>query len=473
LNRADVWLLTDHQAPAHWVLGNTVPRAERPLGGRTHALQLDLPPGSRAELWLRVETAGAMILPITLNTPAAFLARSVDEQMLQGLLTGLGLFLVLYSLSQWTGLREPMFWRYALLTGSSVMFSVAQFGLGAQYLWGDNAWFERHMPGLTALLAATGTALFVQAVLAGDRPRSAFSRLMYGCAALLLVTAAAYALDWIDVQVVSAVVGTLGLAPALLGLPGAFRRWRQGDAVGGYLIVAWLGYFVATGLMVGLIGGRQPATWWMLHVFQIGATLDMLLFLRVLALRMAAVHTRALTAAREHETLHSLAHTDALTGLPNRRGLAAELEARLATARGDRLLALVVLDLDGFKQINDEYGHAVGDALLVAVARRLRERVREHDLIARLGGDEFVVMVDGLRNVAQAETLGRHLLAAFEAPFDAAGHTCPVGLTAGYVLAPLDGRDARALLIAADTAMLAGKRAGKRQIRRADLQPVS
>jgi diguanylate cyclase (GGDEF)-like protein len=469
LNRVDVHLVAAGAPVRHWVLGNLQPRAGRPMTGRSHAVPLDLAPGSTAEIFLRVETAGAMILPITLSKAPAFHARAVNEQMLQGLLTGLGLFLVLYSLAQWISVREPMFPKYALLTSGSLLFSVAQFGLGAQYLWGDHLWFERHVPGIAALLASTGTFLFVEEVLAGDRPRRWFSRLMHAGAAALLLVAAAFALGLIDVRTVTVVVGTLGLAPALLGLPGAIGRLRRGDSVGGYFIAAWLAYFASTWVMVALIEGRLPANAWTLHSFQIGATLDMLLFLRVIALRLAAIHAEAQSAARERETLRSLAHTDPLTGLPNRRGLVAQIDGRLAHARPERLLALYMLDLDGFKQVNDRHGHDSGDQLLVAVAARLRESLREQDLIARLGGDEFVVVADDLRGATQAEAVGRHLLQAFAAPFEVAGQPCSVGLTAGYVLAPLDGRDARELLKAADAAMYAAKQDGKNRVRRAGL----
>jgi diguanylate cyclase (GGDEF)-like protein len=463
LNRVDVWLLQPGQAPRHWAMGNTVPRAERPLDSRTPAVALELPPGGSAELVLRVQSAGALILPITLSTPTGFHREALDEQVLQGLLSGLGLFLVLYSLSQWWSVREGMFLRYALLTFSSVMFSVAQFGHGAMYLWGDLQWFERHVPGLAALLASTGSCLFVQSVLADDRPQGWISRALYGCAALLVGTALAFATGLIGVHAVSAVVGSLGLAPALLGLPGALRRLRRGDTVGGYFLVAWVGYFFSTWVMVQVIYGRLPATWSTLHAFQFGATLDMLIFLRVISLRLASVHA----AARERDAMRSMAHTDALTGLPNRRGLPEQIEKRLLAARPDRLLALVVLDLDGFKAVNDRHGHAVGDALLVEVARRLRASVREQDLVARMGGDEFVVVADGLRNAEQAQRLGQHLVQAFAAPFDVAGQRCEVGLTAGYVLAPADGRDAQSLLRAADAAMFEGKRSGKGRILRA------
>ena len=467
LNRAEVHLVADGRPVQRFVLGNLQRVADRPFDTRSHAAPLDLPAGQTVELFVRVQTQGAMILPITLNKPSAFHAAAIDEQMLQGVLTGLGLFLLLYSLAQWVSVREPMFLKYALLISGSLMFSMTQFGLGAHYLWTDNFWLERHMAGVSALVASTGMYLFVEEVLVGPERRPVFSAVLRAGAVGLLAVAAAYMLGWVDVHLVSAVVGSLGLLPALMGLPGALRRARQGDRVGWYFLLAWAGYFVSTWIMVNLIKGRLPANGWTLHSFQIGATLDMLVFMRVMSLRLEAIHVAAQHAAREHDSLRSLAHTDALTGLPNRRGLAAQLEQRLPHARPDHLLALYMLDLDGFKQVNDAHGHDVGDELLVAVAGRLRSSLRAQDLVARLGGDEFVVAAAGLQGVGQAEALGRHLLQAFQAPFDVGGVECRVGLTAGYVLAPLDGRDVRALMKAADSAMYAGKQGGKNCVRRA------
>lgn len=164
--------------------------------------------------------------------------------------------------------------------------------------------------------------------------------------------------------------------------------------------------------------------------------------------------------------MHSLAQSDPLTGLPNRRGLEAVLARSLAQAGPQRVAAVYLLDLDGFKQVNDRLGHDAGDALLVAVARRLRTCVRASDTVARLGGDEFVVVAEGLAGEDDAAALGRKLLEATDAPFDVAGAACHVGLTIGYALAPVDGGDGAVLLKAADAAMYAGKQAGRRQVRR-------
>ena len=163
----------------------------------------------------------------------------------------------------------------------------------------------------------------------------------------------------------------------------------------------------------------------------------------------------------------SLAHTDPLTGLPNRRHLNTALQQALAHCGPTQMVGVYVLDLDGFKPVNDRHGHDVGDELLAAVAQRLRAHVRASDLIARVGGDEFVLMATGLVDDAAAQEIGRKLLEAFEAPFEVAGRRLQVGLTAGYALAPADGRDGVELIKRADAAMYAGKQAGKHCLRRA------
>ncbi len=467
LNRVDVYLL----GPSGLVmqqarLGNLQPQAERPLPSRSHAVDLQLLPGQAHELWLRVETLGAMIVPITLSKESAFVERALREQMLQGLLTGLGLCLVFYSLAQWITLRERLLLKYALLIGSGVMFSVVQFGIGKQYLWGDALWFELHGAGISALLASAGTFLFVEEVLRGPERHRWFSRVMKGGAAFLAAVAWAYGMGFIDVHAVSRVIGTVGLMPALMGLPGAIQLARRGNSVGWYFIVAWLGYFFSTSVMVATIRGNTPAGFWTLHSFQFGATLDMLLFLRVLALRLHAVHEQALRNASERDHALSMAATDALTGLPNRRGLNQALADALPRCTPSRLSAVYLLDLDGFKPVNDAHGHEVGDRLLVAVAERLRSQVRVLDVVARLGGDEFVVLANGLQGAQQAALLGDDLLAAFDRPFEIDGLSLRLGATVGYALAPLDGDDATTLLQRADAAMYSGKRSGKQRVLR-------
>lgn len=466
LNRVEIYLTANGQVLRQATLGSLQPFSQRPLLSRSHSLGMQLRPGQSYDLLLRIETRGAMVLPITLNKPTAWHSRALNEQMLQGILTGLALCLLIYSLAQWVNLRDVLFIQYALLLMGSLLFSLHLFGLGTQYLWRDNPWMESHAAGLSALMATCGSFLFISQALAGHRPRSLLLRTMRGGAILCAVLGLAYALDLLSTRAITGVVSILGLVPALMGIPGAVRRARQGDPVGTSLLLAWLVYFVATATVIGVIRGWVPVNFWTLHSFQFGATLDMLLFMRVLGLRTKALRLEALDANRERDVMRSLAHTDPLTGLPNRRGLNISLASALARCGPDKLLAVYVMDLDGFKPVNDRHGHDVGDELLIAVTRRLQSHVRQSDVVARLGGDEFVVMTGQLSSAQQAQELGYKLLDAFRTPFSLGNLQVQVGLTIGYAIAPDDSNDALGLLKLADAAMYSGKQGGKFCLRR-------
>lgn len=291
LNRVEVFVYSAGQPGGAEVgqllrrveLGNQQPFAQRPIRGRTHAVLLHLPAGADYELLMRIESMGSKILPITLSKPSDFHLRSLNEQMLQGLLIGLSVCLLIYSLMQWRVLNETVYLKYALLITGSAMFSVQFFGIGEQYLWTDNEWLERHMAGITSLVAACGTALFVEEVLGSDMS-ARVRKLMRWLAAVLATFALAHGLDLVDIRGVSVVMSTLGLLPALIGLPGTVARMRRGDVVGAYFMFAWVCYFIASAIMVRVVKGETGATPLTMHSFQIGATIDMLVFMRIAVL---------------------------------------------------------------------------------------------------------------------------------------------------------------------------------------------
>jgi len=159
----------------------------------------------------------------------------------------------------------------------------------------------------------------------------------------------------------------------------------------------------------------------------------------------------------------ALAYNDALTGLTNRTGLAPALEHAVQLARRyGRKLALVFLDLDGFKQINDAQGHDAGDQVLVEIGGRLRGCLRASDLVARLGGDEFVVLLEELHDTGQAAAVARKLLAEITRPCTLPdGKPAQVSASVGVSILPDDADDARDLMRHADAAMYVAKQEGK------------
>jgi diguanylate cyclase (GGDEF)-like protein/PAS domain S-box-containing protein len=164
---------------------------------------------------------------------------------------------------------------------------------------------------------------------------------------------------------------------------------------------------------------------------------------------------------REEMAWHQANH-DELTGLPNRRLLVENARRLLSVAmRRDRLAALMVLDLDGFKAVNDALGHAYGDAMLRRVAVRMSMALREYDLIARTGGDEFVILLPEIDDVDVARIVAEKLTAAAREEVTIGNRLTHIGASVGIAVFPVDGQDFDSLLRRADAAMYAAKQAGK------------
>lgn len=189
-----------------------------------------------------------------------------------------------------------------------------------------------------------------------------------------------------------------------------------------------------------------------------------------------ATLTDRTVSKKAEEEIKFLAFFDPLTHLPNRRLLLDRLQHALATsARSGKQGALLFLDLDEFKALNDTHGHDIGDLLLQQVAEKLTALVRESDTVARLGGDEFVVMLENLSEhdleaAAQAETIGNKILSAFNQPYQLGHHQCQSSTSIGITLFNDHERQIDEMLKQADIAMYQAKKAGRNTLRFFDLQ---
>lgn len=188
---------------------------------------------------------------------------------------------------------------------------------------------------------------------------------------------------------------------------------------------------------------------------------------------VVAIYNDITEEKQEEEKMHQLAHYDMLTGLPNRTLFADRLQQAIAVAKRSRAhLALLFLDLDNFKPVNDTLGHAVGDLLLQEVAKRILECVREEDTVSRLGGDEFVVLLISIEAEPDALHVADKIRQALNQPFVLAGNTLNISTSTGIALYPEHGREERILLKNADAAMYQAKKNGRNNVKVYRPEPV-
>ncbi|QRG68663.1 sensor domain-containing protein [Brevibacillus choshinensis] len=173
--------------------------------------------------------------------------------------------------------------------------------------------------------------------------------------------------------------------------------------------------------------------------------------------------TRDITDRKQsEETIHHLAYHDSLTDLPNRRMYVQQLTKEIMLGkRFQSNMAVLFLDMDKFKDINDSFGHDVGDMLLIEAASRLQACVQPGDIVARLGGDEFTILLSQLTDTKQAEAVAEQILSQLQKPFELNGHLVTVSCSIGIALFPQDGETAEDLLKRADTALYAVKSQGR------------
>jgi len=196
------------------------------------------------------------------------------------------------------------------------------------------------------------------------------------------------------------------------------------------------------------------------------------------ATRVLQSASRLVSLARDHWHMHERlvfdARHDALTGLPNRTVAEDRLEQALARAqRRRRMFAILCIDLDGFKAVNDNLGHQAGDELLRVVATRLRGRIRHSDTLARIGGDEFLAIIEDCGGDAAAQSVGESLVASLQEPFNLEGKKVSISGSIGIAMYPVDGKHAAELKRNADQAMYRAKASGRGKICFWSREPVT
>nr|WP_306109935.1 diguanylate cyclase [Pseudomonas sp. JG-B] len=417
-----------------------------------------------------------------------------------GLVYGVILALFLYNLFILAALRDKAYLWYVLATASALVFILSMTGHGFQYFWPDRPvpiWLDRiTLPSLWGIFVMR----FTQELLYTRRGLRWADRLFNVACVLyalaILINVFGYRAEG---ALLIAITPIVTVPTALIS---AVVRWRQGFIPARFYLVGYGTVLISTAVLVMRAAGLIQPINFTAYMFPVAVAAESILFSFALAYRIqmlkqeraaaleqadrekaarlaqmqasadelqAAVTTRTaeLAAAnqrlseRERALEHAAFH-DALTDLPNRRYLIERTESALANAkRHDEQLALMLIDLDHFKPINDRFGHDAGDEMLRTIGRRLREHVRGGDAVARLGGDEFAVLIGGPDAEAEACKLAQRLLEELAAPMCYGAEKLSVSISIGIALYPQHARNFAGLYQTADQALYKVKARGR------------
>lgn len=461
--------------------GDMVPYAERSIGNRTPVFETRLHPGESRTLYLRASSEGSMTLSSTLWPARAFEQHSLNGYVVHALYGGVLIALGLYNFLLFLALRERPFLFYVLFMLTFGIGVVALNGFGPQYLWPNAGWWtNRALPaGLT--LASAASILFTRSFLDTPSWLPRWDRLLR--LLLVIMCCAAVATLLLPVQRALQTMSISGLALSLMLLITGFLSVRHRVPGARLFVLAWL--MLLTGaLMLALRNfALIPTNTITLYAMQIGSSLEMILLSLALAARFnehkrqkekalqlhekeleqhVAERTEALEIANQR--LRNLALKDPLTGLANRTALQQQLDMAIRrTQRRQELLAVMLIDLDGFKPINDQHGHGLGDQVLSEIARRLLHCARETDLVARLGGDEFILICETVQSAQGASEVAERVLKAIAQPISLGALRVQVGASIGIALSHGE-EDGTLLIRQADAAMYKAKAAGRNRV---------
>lgn len=484
--------------------GANVPYTSRPVGHRNHVFRFQpaaLPAASPAqddkaakaapvtELLMRVESETTGLIPVRLRSEQVFHNYNTNSMFAMGLYYGLLFALGAYNLMLFVALRSAAFGYYVLWIVALAGGVAGLNGVAAQYVWRD--WGEGNIVVLPVFLLASNACaiLFSRNFLDSRRNFPTFDRLLLVLGWYSLIACLLTPLLPLRLAIQGMSITAITVTSMLIGL--AVVSVRRGVPSARYYLAAWIVLLLGSLLTAMRNFGLVPNMFISQYGLQLGSAFEMLLLSFALAARFNELKRAREEAMRQHEAelesrvhertaelaatnvrladseaqLRALANQDALTGLANRRHFAEVLEVAIAqTSRMNASMAVLLIDLDGFKPVNDRHGHAAGDKVLETVAARLRAAVRAHDVAARIGGDEFAVVLSAPQTQADAERVGMKLVEVISAPIALGtpdGESVTVGASVGVVLTGAATTTADALMAQADAAMYAAKAAGR------------
>lgn len=502
--------------PRYWarIAGDTFAWDAREVRHRNYVFRFPAPAAAGTHhYYLRVESRGVLTVPLALWRPEALFEHSRNVQLVLGLFYGLGLALVLYNLMLYFAVQDRAYLYYLLYASAFGVYLFSFDGLGFQYLWPESVWAANHILALALSLTLTFGTQFARSFLETRRFAPRADRALLGIVAAGGLLGVSSVTGWVlDYGGVLRSITVLGLAAAAIATYAAVRALVVGYRPARFFLLAWAALlaFIALGALRNF--AFVPTNFVTIYGLHIGYALDVLLLsfalgdrIRLLRRENAAAHAEALQSQqqlleatreseraletriavrtaelnranerlraeaaerdqlmaqlkRQEEHLRFMAQHDPLTGLPNRTSMQQRLALAMELAKRNRKkVAVMMVDLDEFKRINDTRGHPAGDQALVQLAARLRTSVRGSDTVARYGGDEFVILAGELDRAGDAGMVAEKVADMIQVPLSIEGGLEKVSCSIGISVFPDDAEEGEALIALADKAMYASK----------------
>ncbi len=485
----------DGQA-VHRRFGDALPFHEREVDAPHFVVGLPIPPGQHA-YYLRITSTQAFMVPMELWELKAFHESDRHWSAYYGMVYGILAVMVLYNAFIWTSTRDRNYLAYCAYLLSFLLMNTSYNGFAYQYFWPESPRWSNwaHTPFIFGFQAV---ALWFSMLFLESRERMPrVHRVMQLYLALLLAAWVLVTLVGEPVAYNAVPVYFIFLGTPLILLAGV-RAWWRGYRAARFFVLATMASLAGAFVTALTVSGLLPYSFVHFHAAEFGILVDVVLLSLALADRINQLHQQRRAAqalatrqrlqasfhlekanirleqqvqertaelARARDEAEKLARLDALTGVANRRSFQEVAEREFLRARRyGHPLAVLVFDIDLFKQINDTHGHAAGDAVIGAVAGIVRGAVREVDFVARIGGEEFAVLLPDVQQAdaqSTAERL-RELVASWRGSFDGQVLRC----TASFGIATLAADDAGfdAVLHRADEAMYTAKQSGRDQV---------
>ncbi|HET8819310.1 MAG TPA: diguanylate cyclase, partial [Xanthomonadaceae bacterium] len=491
----DVYLRYPDGRVVHQAAGDMRPFAARAVRYRHPNFRVSLPAGQPVELLVRVQSESSMQVPLGLYTPSAFAELARDAQFGMGLYYGILIALLVYNLVLWLVLRDHGYFWYLFHVAGFGLVLFCLNGLAYEYLWPRSPQLQDWSVPVSICIALMAMLQFTRHFMELKRRMPVGNRIALGLIAFFAAWGvASLFLPYGDSVPVAAAAVFPGIG-FIVGV--SIEMVRRGYRPARLFLVAWALFLLGIGAFSAIAFGLLEKTFYTEYGLQFGSAIEMLLLSVALGHRYAAlrnenerivrsaneelernvsVRTEELSRALEqlgdaNSRLREYSRRDPLTGVYNRRHFRDAFEQQLRDPR-HRLepLALLIADLDNFKQVNDGHGHLVGDACLRAAARLFDEELSARGgLVARFGGEEFVALLPGMDADAALQAAEAVRLRIQCPGADDDGPPLPLTISIGvHVVAPGERPTPEDVIRAADEALYRAKHAGRDRVALAD-----